>query len=138
MSSPMMTRMFGFLAGDGAGDCALAIPGAVKTQTTARINVCSISFIFIGFGSSYFIFHLIGGRRVFQSSFTLRTVRRLALTLIRRWRFRHRRFLFFRMIAGYLVVIVVLTFPVLSALGCFRAPADWARESFNSESVSDL
>jgi hypothetical protein len=30
-----------------------------------------------------------------------------------------------------------VTFPVLSALDSFRAPADWTRESFNSKSVFD-
>src|SRR6476646_10670235 len=43
MSSPMMTRMFGFLPDDGAGDCAFV----VKTHISARLSAANSSFVFI-------------------------------------------------------------------------------------------
>jgi hypothetical protein len=41
--------MFGFLPEDGDGDCALAMPGAVKIHVTARMSMYRTSFIFITF-----------------------------------------------------------------------------------------
>jgi hypothetical protein len=57
MSSPQMTRMFGFFPKDGEGDCALAMPAAVKMQATARMSVCTISFVLIGFGFVGFCYY---------------------------------------------------------------------------------
>ena len=43
-----MTRMFGFLPGDGAGDCALA--DRVRMHISARLSALGMSFVFIRFG----------------------------------------------------------------------------------------
>ena len=45
MSSPMMTRMFGFFPEDGVGDCALA--DTVRMHISARLNALRMIFIFI-------------------------------------------------------------------------------------------
>src|SRR2546423_15504817 len=43
MSSPKMTRMFGFFAEEGPGDWALP----VKTHTNAKLNDAAASFFFM-------------------------------------------------------------------------------------------
>ena len=45
MSSPQMTRMFGFFPEEGAGDCALT--DALKTHISARLNAAKMSFVFM-------------------------------------------------------------------------------------------
>ena len=45
MSSPQMTRMFGFFAADGDGDCAFVLV-TVKENAT-RISAIRVSFILI-------------------------------------------------------------------------------------------
>src|SRR6476661_2014341 len=47
MSSPKITRMFGFFAKDGVGDCAVALPGAIRTQACARLSAVRMSFVFM-------------------------------------------------------------------------------------------
>ena len=43
MSSPQMTRMFGFFPDDGAGDCAQTVETPVNAQSaTARTNLGSL------------------------------------------------------------------------------------------------
>src|SRR5207302_619593 len=49
MSSPQMTRMFGFFPVDCAGDCALVLPGLERTHISARLSTVRMSFVFMEF-----------------------------------------------------------------------------------------
>jgi hypothetical protein len=61
--------MFGFFPEDGAGDCALVLPGVVRTQISAALSAARIGFVFVEFvcfPASYFAAF---GKIMFRSFF---------------------------------------------------------------------